>query len=102
LESLFEFLIHAGIEFRHRFRLMSHPEVVDVLLATLPSKPCFSESTECVPAHTRLIEAHRFEALIEPAGLQVVVQVRCAVPGLKQQSVPAARECSQVLRDFGV
>jgi hypothetical protein len=34
--------------------------------------------------------------------LQVVVQVRCAVPGLKQQSVPAARECSQVLRDFGV
>ena len=37
VEPLFEFLVHAGIEFRHRLRLVPHPKIVDVLLATLPA-----------------------------------------------------------------
>jgi hypothetical protein len=36
-ESLFEFFIHARIEFGHCFRLVPHPKIVDVLLAALPS-----------------------------------------------------------------
>jgi hypothetical protein len=44
LDSLFEFLIHLGIEFRHRFRLISHPEVVDVLLAILSSRICSEQA----------------------------------------------------------
>ena len=37
MESLFEFFIHARIEFGHCSRLVPHPEVVDVLLAALPT-----------------------------------------------------------------
>ena len=37
MESLFEFFIHARIEFGHCFRLVPHPKIVDVLLAALPS-----------------------------------------------------------------
>jgi len=37
MESLFEFFIHARIEFGHCFRLVPHPKIVDVLLAALPA-----------------------------------------------------------------
>ena len=37
MESLFEFFIHARIEFGHCSRLVLHPKIVDVLLAALPS-----------------------------------------------------------------
>src|SRR6516225_8000347 len=33
VEPLFELLVQAGIEFRHRLRLVPHPKIVDVLLA---------------------------------------------------------------------
>src|SRR5258706_9522876 len=102
VESLFEFFIHARIEFGHCFRLVPHPKIVDVLLAAFPAEPRLSESAERMPAHTRLVEAHCFKPLRQPAGFEVVVQIWCAVTGLEQQPILAVHKCSQIFCDVVV
>jgi hypothetical protein len=67
-------------------RFVAHPEILDVLLASPPSQPCVPEPAKVMPAHPRFVKLHRFEAFCKPTVFNVVVQVRRAVPGLKQQA----------------
>jgi hypothetical protein len=82
-ESLFEFLVHPGIQFRHRLGLVPHPKVIDVLLATLSSQLRLAIATESVPPNSLLVEVHRFEPGGEPAGFEIVVQTWRTVSGLE-------------------
>jgi hypothetical protein len=80
-------------------RVPAHPEVVDVLLASLSSQPRLPESAESVPTHAGLIEPHRFEPLCKPTCFETAVQVRRSVSVLEQQPIFAVNEDLQVLCD---
>ena len=89
-KSKLHFLEQVRIQFGHAPRFVAHPEIVDVLLASLPSQPRVPETAKGMPAHPRFVKLHGLEAFCKPTFFNVIVQVRRAVPGLEQQAILAA------------
>src|SRR5579859_1197366 len=101
-ETGFHVFMKVRIDLGHCFRLMCHPEVVDVLQTTSTTEPRLAETLECVPAHSFLVQFQLDEARGEPAIFQVPVEMRCSVCSVKQQPGLPAHIMLQVLRNIRV
>jgi hypothetical protein len=72
-EACFQFLVKVRVDFRHRLRLMGHPEIIDVFQTTSATKLRLTETLECVPAHSFHAQFQFDETRREPAVFQVPI-----------------------------
>src|SRR5690348_6435511 len=101
LEPTGGFEFHARIQLAHGLRLMTHPEVVNVLLAPLTTQPSLSKTTEGMKTHALFVELHCLQARGQPSLFQVMVHVGSASSGVKKQALLPVHERLQESRDIG-
>ena len=91
-----------GVEFRHRLRLVRHPEVVDIFHTATAPQPRLTEPFERMPAHTFLVQSHLGEARRKPVIFQIAIKVRRAVRRKEQQAAFPSNIELQELCNTGV